>query len=552
MSVSYFCKDSNHSDVCEYGTNLSEIAEKEQVKLNYPLLGALVNNKVRDMSYRLHKPCQISFFDITSDYGIQMYCRSLYFLLFKVVSDLLPHVRLRILHSISGGKFCALDGLDQPITDELVAKLNADMRDLVKRNLPFKRVELPTAEALVEYDRHGMKEKARLFKYRMRIYTSIYTLDDKINYYFGFLVPSTGYLTVFNLEKYETGLLLKIPSRNHPTTLSPTHFLPKLFAVYQEYKELAVRMGIPYVMDLNEKIVNGEIADLIRITEVFQENRFAAIAKDIKERKTVKLVMIAGPSSSGKTTTCKRISIQLAIQGYHPVQVSVDDFFVERDQTPKAPNGEYDYETVEAIDLKLFNDTMLKLMNGEKVELPTFNFKEGKKEWNGKYVQMKENSILIIEGIHCLNPKLTSKIPQENKYGVFVSALTSISIDPQNPIPTTDNRLIRRIVRDHKYRGYSALDTLHRWPSVHSGELRNIFPFQENADAMVNSALIFEMGILKPYALPILRDVPETEPEYAEACRLLKFLSYFKTIPAENIPGTSILREFVGGSQFHY
>lgn len=550
--IKIHCINSQRETEYPHGTCLADIAKNENVKLGFPILGALVNNKVRDMSYRVHKPCYIHFFDISSTYGSDMYKRSLYFMLYKVVSDLLPDVKLRILHSISGGKYCALDGYDGEITEELAARLKEAMMDLVKRDIPFIRREYPTAQALAEYANHGMDEKSRLFQYRKRLFTTIYALDDKINYYYGFLVPSTGYITVFNVEKYENGLLLKMPWPKHPDTLSNTRRHPKLFSVYQEYKDWAMKMGVPYVMDLNEKVVAGEIGDMIRITEAYLENRFAKIAKEIHEHEKVKLVMISGPSSSGKTTSCKRISVQLALQGYAPVQVSVDDFFVEREQTPLDKNGEKDFEALEAIDLELFNNTLLKLMQGEEVELPTFDFQQGKKLWLGKKVQMKENSILIIEGIHCLNPKLTAAIPDELKYKIFVSALTSISIDSQNPIPTTDNRLIRRIVRDHKYRGYSALDTLRRWHSVRNGEVKNIFPYQENADAMVNTALIFELGILKPYATPVLNDVPETEPEYAEAKRLLKLLSYFKTIPQEQIPGTSILREFVGGSQFNY
>lgn len=546
------CLNTQHELECPFGMPIAEIAKKENIKLDHPILGALVNNKVRDFNFCIHEPCQIRFFDITSTYGSSMYSRSLYFMLYKVISDLLPNVKLRILHSISGGKYCALDGYEEEVTPELVAKIKAAMQELVALDLPFTRLELPTAEALAEYARHGMDEKSRLFQYRKRLYTSIYALDDKINYYYGFLVPSTGYLTVFNVEKYENGLLLKMPWPKRPDSLSTTRRHPKLFSVYMQYRDWAEKMGVPFVMDINDKIVGGEIADVIRMTEAFQENRFAKIAADIHDRGGVKLVMISGPSSSGKTTSCKRISVQLALQGYKPVQVSVDDFFVEREDTPRDKNGQYDFEALEAIDLKLFNDTLLQLMDGKEVELPTFDFQQGKKLWLGKRVQMKENSILIIEGIHCLNPKLTAAIPDDVKYKIFVSALTSISIDSQNPIPTTDNRLIRRIVRDHKYRGYSALDTLRRWQSVRNGEMRNIFPYQENADVMVNTALIFELGILKPYATPVLRDVPETEPEYAEARRLLKLLSYFKTIEPEHIPGTSILREFVGGSQFSY
>ncbi|MBO4646328.1 MAG: nucleoside kinase [Bacteroidales bacterium] len=550
--ITVFCKNSQQNRDYAFGTSLKEIAVAENVKLDYPILGALVNNKVRDMSYRIYRPCVINFFDITSEYGNDMYMRSLFFMLFKVVSDVLPQVHLRILHSISGGKYCALDGCDQPIDDVLVGKLRQRMFDLVKENLPFRRMELPTAEALSEYARHGMEEKERLFRYRKRIYTTIYALGDKINYYYGFLVPSTGYLTLFDIERYESGLLLKSPSRKHPTSLQNTRRSPKLFTAYKYYKEAVQWLGVPYVYNLNEKIVAGEIGEIISVNEAFQENRFADIAREIRQRQSVKMVLISGPSSSGKTTSCKRISVQLAIQGYHPVQVSVDDFFVEREETPLDEKGEKDFEALEAIDLQLFNNTLLQLMEGKEVELPTFDFQQGKKLWLGKKVQMKANSILVIEGIHCLNPKLTSAIPDDQKYKIFVSALTSVSIDSQNPIPTTDNRLIRRIVRDHKYRGYSALETLRRWQSVRNGEARNIFPYQENADVMVNSALIFELGFLKPYAVPLLREVPETEPEYAEARRLLKFLSYFKTIPEDNIPTSSILREFVGGSLFHY
>ena len=529
-----------------------EIAKSENVKLPYPILGALVNNKVRDLTYRIHKPSQIDFFDITSLYGNAMYCRSLYFLLFKVVKDMLPGVKLRILHSISSGKYCALDGLNGEVTEALARSLESRMMELVKKNLPYKRIELPTAEALEEYRRHGMDEKEKMFRHRSRIYTSIYQLDDCIHYYYGFLLPSTGYLTSFKIEKYESGLLLKAPARFHPEKINATRPLPKLFAVYQEYKSWANRCGVPYVMDLNDKVLDGTIGDLIRQTEAYQERHFISIADKIAARKGVKMVLICGPSSSGKTTSCKRLSVQLSLLGYKPVQISVDDFFVERDETPRDKNGEFDFEALEAIDLELFNKTLLGLSEGKEMPIPTFDFPTGSKKWEGKTVKMEENSILIVEGIHCLNPRLTASIPDEAKYKIYVSALTSISIDSQNPIPTSDNRLIRRIVRDHKYRGYSALDTLKRWQSVRNGEVRNIFPYQENADDMINTALIYEMGILKPYAVPVLNEVPETVPEYAEACRLLKFLSYFESIPEKNIPGVSIIREFVGGSNFHY
>lgn len=537
----------------KFGTTLQEIVEQENITLQYPVLGALVNHKVRSATYRLCRPCSIKFFDITSEYGHDMYKRSLFFLLFKAVSDLYPQAKLRILHSISGGKYCELSDMEEAINEEIVAAIKARMDQLIEEDIPFERIELPTEEALRLYAEHGLTEKTRQFQYRKRIYTSIYKLGDKINYYYGFLVPSTRYIKVYDLEMYESGLLLKTPSRFRPDMTGPTRHLPKLFSVYKEYKSWAMALGVPYVMDINEKAVNNEIADIIRLTEAFQEKRFMQIAEEIHQKETVKMVLISGPSSSGKTTSCKRLSVHLALLGYQPIQISVDDFFVEREDTPKDIHGEYDFEALEAIDLKLFNQTLQDLTAGKEVQLPTFDFAAGKKLWNeDKKVKMQENSILLIEGIHCLNPNLTDSIEEEVKYKIFVSALTSISIDSHNPIPTADNRLIRRIVRDYNYRNYSALETLRRWRSVTNGEAKNIFPYQENANAMVNTALIYELGIFKPYAMPILNEVPETEPEYAEARRLLKFLSYFKSIPDQKIPGTSILREFIGGSQFHY
>ena len=387
---------------------------------------------------------------------------------------------------------------------------------------------------------------------RDRIFTSVYKLGDIVNYYYGFMVPSTGYLKMFGLEKYESGMLLKVPSSKNINVIPKTRSLPKLFSVYRQNREWAEQMGIPFVSDMNRLMAENKALDTILMAEALQEKRIAAVADAIKQREGVKMVLISGPSSSGKTTTCKRLSVQLGLLGYHPVQISVDDFFVERDETPRDKNGKFDFEALEAVDLPLFNKTLAQLIAGEKVELPTFDFANGTKLWTGKSIQLDEKSIMVIEGIHCLNPKLTEQVPDEVKFKIFVSALTSISIDRQNPIPTTDNRLIRRIVRDYNYRGYSAVDTLRRWRSVRNGEERNIFPFQENADEMINTSLIFELGVLKPYATAILNEVPENCVEYAEATRLLKFLSFFKTIPESAIPGTSILREFVGGSKFIY
>ncbi len=550
--ITVHIQNTNKTLTIPFGMTVQELAKQENIRLEYPVMGALINNKVRECAYRIHKPCTVQFFDMTSSYGHLMYTRSVYFILYKAVKETLPkHVRLKILHSISGGKYCELDNLDQALDHALVSRLYKRMREIVESNIPFERMELPSKEAVQLFKDEGLEDKYELLRNRTRIYTSIYKLGDTVNYYFGNLAPSTGVIHLFGLELYESGLLLKVPQPQHPTTLSHTHQVPKLFSVYQDYKKWANTIGIPYVYNLNKTIAEGKIQDMILITEAYHEKLLAKIADQIHERQS-KVVLISGPSSSGKTTTCKRLSVQLGILGYDPVQISVDDFFVEREETPKDENGEYDFESVDAIDLKLFNDTLNRLLQGEEVPLPTFDFSAGRKIWKGNTIQLRPNSILVIEGIHCLNPRLTEQIDDSIKFKLFVSALTCISIDRQNPIPTTDNRLIRRIIRDYNYRGYSAQQTISRWPSVRRGENRNIFPFQENADAMFNTSLMCEMGVLKKYAIPILLAVPENSVEFAEAYRLLKFLSYFKVIQEENIPGTSILREFVGGSKFKY
>lgn len=550
--ITIFCQNNNSKKIIRDGYTLREIAEAEEIKLTFPTLGALVNNKVRDMNHKIYKPSIISFFDITSPYGHAMYKRSAYFLFYKAVSDILPGVKLYIQHSISGGKYCELENLNEPLTQDIPDKITKRMKELIEQDIPFERMEMLTEDAIAEYTKHGLTDKSEIFKYRNRIFTSVYKLDDKINYYYGFLLPSTGYIKLFTVDLYENGMLLKVPSRKHPTYLTPVRKFPKLFSVYREYKRWVTLMKVPHVYNINDKIVKGEIGDLIKISEALHEKILAKLADEIYQRQTVKVILLSGPSSSGKTTTCRKLSIQLSILGYHPVQISLDNFFVEREQTPRDENGEFDFEAFEALDLALFHDTMARLLQGEEVAMPTFNFGLGKKEWKGNKIKLEPNSILLLEGIHCLNPKLTSNIEESVKYKLFVSALTSVSIDNQNPIPTTDNRLIRRLIRDYKYRNYSALDTLRRWQSVREGEEKHIFPFQENADAMFNSSLVCELGVLKPFAVQILKDVPETEPEFAEATRLLKFLSYFKTIPEKDIPSTSILREFVGGSNFHY
>lgn len=534
------------------GTTLSSIAKDLNIKLNYPILGALVNNKVREMDYQIVKPKIITFVDITHFVGYQMYLRSLSFVMYKAVRDLYPEAKLKILHSISGGKYCEIENLGGQVNGNLSSSISQRMREIIEEDIPFKRMEIPTEEAIKIYDENILHEKKLLFSTRNLLYTSVYKLGDAINYYYGFLVPSTSFIRVFNLSPFCNGLLLQGPSRYHPDKTPGINPQSKLFNIFQEHKKWVKILGVSYVGDINKAVENNQISGLIKVSEALHEKKLASIADEISVREGVKMVLISGPSSSGKTTFSKRLSVQLEVLGYKPVQLSIDNYFVERDETPRDEHGEFDFECLEALDLELFNNHLSQLLNSEEVSVPTFDFASGKKIFEGNTLKLHEDSILIIEGIHGLNPRLTSKIENNLKFKIFVSALTQISIDTQNPIPTTDNRLIRRMVRDFRYRGYSALDTLKRWQSVRKGEDKWIFPYQENADLMFNSALLCELGMLKTYAEPILREVPENKPEFAEAVRLLKFLSYFKPISEKDIPPTSILREFFGGSSFRY
>jgi len=534
------------------GTSLREIAEVFKPDTQYPILGALVNNKVKDLNYQVFKPKRVSFFDVSSFIGSQMYLRSLSFLLYKAVKDLYPDCQLIIKHSISGGKYCELNNIPITVDDALITALNKRMRELVEMDIPFLRKELLTEDAIKEFEKEGLHEKNLLFKSRNNVYTSVYYLQDKVNYYYGFLIPSTKYLQVFNVEKYFNGILLQAPSKSNPSRCSKVVKYEKLFNIFQEHKKWVNILGVSYVGDLNKHVIAKTVSNLIKVSEALHEKKLAHIADLIHEKPDVKIILVSGPSSSGKTTFAKRLSVQLKVLGHNCSLLSTDDYFVEREETPKDEHGNFDFERPDAVDLKLFNEHLTQLLSGHTVNLPVFDFTRGSKTYPGKYLNLDESNILIIEGIHALNPVLTTSVEDKYKFKVFVSALTQISVDTQNPIPTNDNRLIRRIVRDYRYRGYSAVDTIKRWPSVRKGEEKYIFPFQENADVMFNSALLAELGILKLYAEPILSEVPENEREYSEAVRLLKFLSYFKRVPEAEIPPTSILREFFGGSSFIY
>lgn len=534
------------------GVSLKEIAQDLNPDTKYPIIGALVNNKVKDLNYQIFKPKKVSFFDVSSFIGSQMYLRSLSFLLYKAVKDIYPDCQLNIRHSISGGKYCELNNIPITVDDEMIVALNLRMRELVEMDLPFVRKELLTEDAIKEFEKEGLPEKTLLFKSRNNVYTSVYCLQDRVNYYYGFLVPSTKYLQVFNVEKYYNGILLQAPSKSNPSKCSKVVKYEKLYNIFQEHKKWVSILGVSYVGELNKHVEEKTVGSLIKVSEALHEKKLAQIADQINEKSEVKIILVSGPSSSGKTTFAKRLSVQLKVLGHNCTLISTDDYFVEREQTPKDEQGNYDFERPDAVDLKLFNEHLSLLLKGETVNMPVFDFTRGSKTYPGKYLKLNNGNILIIEGIHALNPILTNSVEDKYKFKVFVSALTQISVDTQNPIPTNDNRLIRRIVRDYRYRGYSAVDTIKRWPSVRKGEEKYIFPFQENADVMFNSALLCELGILKLYAMPILNEVPENVREYSEAVRLLKFLSYFKRVPEAEIPPTSILREFFGGSSFIY
>ena len=551
--VEIICKNNGERKLYPKGITLKEISEDLGIKLRFPVLGALVNNKLRELDYDFYKPKTIEFIDFTCPTGFRMYARSAAFILYKAVKDLYPQAKLRIEHSVSNGAYCEIDGIENCASDVTVAAIKTRMLEIVQEDIPFTRSEKRTEEAIQMFDQAEHNEKVMLFKYREQLYTSVYGLGDVVNYFFGYLVPSTGYITQFDLTRYFCGLLLRIPEKNSPWQLNGLKRQDKLFKIFREHKKWANILGVSYVGQLNQATAEKRDNELIKISEALHEKKTARIADKIyKHKKDIKIILIAGPSSSGKTTFSKRLSVQLMVLGLQPVQISLDNYFIDRELTPRDENGDYNFETIHALDIGLFNQNLVDLIEGKEAFLPKFDFTSGKQTRDALPMKLGTNQLLVIEGIHGLNPELTANIPVKAKYKIFVSALTQISIDGQNPIPSTDNRLIRRIVRDYRFRNYSALDTLSRWESVRKGEEEYIFPFQENADAMFNSALLYELAVLKTFAEPIIKAVPENRPEYAEAQRLLKFVSYFRQISAREIPPTSILREFLGGSSFIY
>ena len=545
------CKNNKKTQKVEIGSTLFDVFSAFDLKMTHGPVSARVNNKVEGMHYRVYNSKDVEFLDMASASGSRAYTRTLFFVLCKAVQDIYPNTDVVIDIPVSNGFYVDIR-LGRPVVEEDVNILRRRMQEIIDAKMPIRRYMVPTEDAIALFQEKGDVEKVKLLKTSGSIYTTYYKIGEYVDFYYGTLLTNTSGLYLFGLEKYYDGMLLRIPSLKDPDKLGEMTKQDKMFDIFKEHHRWQDILGIRTVGDFNQAIDAGHATDIINISEALQEKKIANIAEDIANRQGVKLVLLAGPSSSGKTTSCKRLSIQLAVNGLKPLQISLDDYFVDRDRTPKDDNGEYDFESIYALNLDLLNEQFNALFRGEEVELPKYDFPSGKSVKSGKKLKMEPNNVLVVEGIHALNPELTAHIPQDQIYRVYASALTTILLDNHNYIPTTDNRLLRRIIRDYKYRGVSAQETIHRWPSVRAGENKWIFPYQENADAMFNTAMLYELSVLKMQAEPLLQQVPENCEEHAEAYRLLKFLKYFKGIPYNNLPPTSLLREFLGGSSFHY
>lgn len=545
------CKNNKKSLKVPMGSTLSDIFKEINLQMPYGPVSAKVNNKVEGLHYRVYHNKDVEYLDLHTQSGIRTYTRSLFLVLCKAVHDLYSRSEVIIDIPVSNGYYCNLK-LGHAITTEDVNRIRTRMQEIVNAHLPIQRFETTTEEAIDMFSKLGDEQKAKLLKSSGTLYTVYYVLDDYKDYYYGSMLTNTSQLYLFGLEPYFDGVLLRIPSVQDPSQLGALIRQDKMFEVFKEHHRWQSLLGIKTVGDFNEAVGNGEATNLINVSEALQEKKISQIADKIAAKKDIKVVLIAGPSSSGKTTFCKRLSVQLLASGVKPVQISLDDYFVNREETPKDEQGEYDYESIYALNIPLINEQFNALFNGQEVELPKYNFQTGSSEKSGNKLHLEENNVLVVEGIHALNPTLTAQIPDDKKFKIYASALTTILLDNHNYIPTTDNRLLRRIVRDYKYRGCSAQETIHRWPSVRSGENKWIFPYQEQADVMFNTAMLFELAVIKPQAEEVLEQVPENCEEYAEAYRLRKFLKYFSPLPFRDLPPTSLLREFLGGSSFKY
>ena len=552
-TITIYCKNNNTYKDVHIGSSLLDIYTALGAPLRYRPMNAQVNNKTESLNFRCWQPKDIEFIDYTQLSGLRTYVRSLCHIFSTAVYDIWPTATLNLEHPVSKGYYCVIHN-GKNIDLETIERIKKRMWELIDADLPFLHKSVRTVDAAVLFRERGMNDKARLIETAGLPYTSYYELEGYINFFYGCLTPSTGYIQLFDLEPYMDGVLLRIPKQTDPMELQPVIKQDKMFEAYKEHLTLQRTVGLDNVGDLNLAIEKGRSQDIILVSEAMQEKQVAKIAEKIADgyKEGIRIVLISGPSSSGKTTFCKRLQVQLTTNLLHPVGISLDDYFLNREDTPKDEHGEYDFESLYALDLPYFNKDLKKLLSGEEIDLPTFNFETGQRVFKGKKLKLRENSILVIEGIHALNPELTEFIDDKYKYRVYVSVLTSISLDNHNWIPTTDNRLLRRIIRDYRFRGYSAEDTINRWPSVRRGEDKWIFPYQENADAMFNSAMLYELAALRKFAEPILAQVPESSKANAEAYRLLRFLRYFNYIPTEELPGTSLLREFLGGGSFKY
>jgi uridine kinase len=533
------------------GSTLYDVFSSLDLKMSYGPINAKVNNKLEGLHYRLFHNKDVEFLDMHSPSASRAYTRTLFFVLCKAIHDLHPHSSVVIDIPVSNGYYCDVK-IGRPIEDADVVSIRRRIDEIVKAAMPIYRYEVPTSKAVEMFRKRGDTAKVKLLETTGRLYTTYYKIDDYVDYYYGSMLTSTDKIYLYGVEKYYDGLLLRIPQLEDPSKLGPMTQQDKMFEIFQEHHKWQEIIGIDTVGDFNNAVQKGYATDMINVSEALQEKKIAQIADMIKSRNGLKLILIAGPSSSGKTTFCKRLSVQLLASGIRPVQISLDDYFVDREKTPKDKNGEYDYESIYALNIPLINEQFKALFNGEDVELPKYNFQKGRSEKSGTKLHLNPNEVLIVEGIHALNPELTAQIPQDKKFKIYTSALTTILLDDHNYIPTTDNRLLRRIIRDYKYRGMSAKETIHRWPSVRAGEKKWIFPYQENADVMFNTAMIFELAVIRQQAEPLLELVPEDSEEYSEAHRLRKFLRNISLIPNRALPPTSLIREFLGGSSFKY
>ena len=549
--IQIHCKNNKKTLEVPIGSTLYEIYNVFNLKMYFGPVSAKVNNKVEGLDYRVFHNKDVEFLDLYSASGMRAYTRSLFMVLCKAVHDLYPKSKVVIDIPVSNGYYCNIN-IHREVTDSDIENIHRRMQTIVGEALPIQRYETTTEEAISMFRNLGDEAKVKLLESMGSLYTTYYKLDDYVDYYYGAMLTNTSQIKLFGIEKFFDGLLLRVPSSEDPAKLDNLINQDKMFEVFRVHHRWQDILGVRTVGDFNEAVRRGFSNDLINVSEALQEKKISQMAETIANKKDVKVVLIAGPSSSGKTTFCKRLSVQLLTCGIKPVQISLDDYFVNRVDTPKDETGDYDYESLYALNIPLVNEQFLALFRGEEVQLPSYNFQTGKSEMKGKKLRLNSDNILIVEGIHALNPTLTKNIPDNKKFRIYASALTTILLDDHNYIPTTDNRLIRRIVRDHKYRGCSAQETIRRWPSVRAGEKKWIFPYQENADTMFNTAMLYEVAVLKAQAEAVLEQVPENCNEYAEAYRLRKFLGYFASLPFRSLPPTSLLREFLGGSSFKY